>query len=987
MNRFAIVKEQTAAVFCINQAAKEYQGLKRVTGYVQQDMKTITGILPEVYEMNSDRLPEENVYQGRNLIVAGTIGENPYIDQKIAENRVNVREIEGKRECYRMLVITDQQAAKGSNLLIIVGSDKLGTFYGLLHLSELMGISPWQYWGDVKPVTRKEIEIGYDQLSCVSREPSIRYRGFFLNDEWPSLGKFVMQAFGGFNELFYEKVFELLLRLKGNFLWPAMWSASFRLDGKENPLANAMLADELGIVMGTSHHEPLMRAGEEFNHFKSNSNEEGYGKDWDYYRNPRGLEQFWKDSVIRNQPFKNLITIGMRGERDSKILGENSGLKENIQLLKDVILAQKRILKEHGMEKEPKVLALYKEVEDYYYGDEKNEGLEQWKELEDVMLLLSDDNFGNTRTLPTKANWNRKGGWGLYYHLDYHGGPISYEWINSTPITKVWEQMCMAYEYGIRDLWIVNVGDLRPVELPLNYFMDLAYDFDQYGSKALNTTGAYLKQWVKQNFGQWLEDKRLAVIENLLNGYTRMNGDRRPEAVYSDTFSILQEHEAWRELNRAKQLEHQAETLGYKMPQEAKDAYYGLVSFPAMAAANLRKMQIYAGLNEYFMRERCELANYFHQRTQECILKDQELVRGYNEEMSGGKWNGMMSSNHVGFHCWNDEGWSYPMTDQLCDKQWEETILFTEGNEHGITSGDVVLPVFTSIEKESYEMLLCHAENSSVDFCRESWVDIKQESINSKATRFIIQVNWEECKQDCDAVLRIAVDHKIFTVLIQVRQIEMPQNLSGRVYVESKGYISMEAIHYTAKSEPNEKMTDERIHALAWNPLQKFLQPLEYTDSGYCCPEWKAIENYGRGDGAMKVFPAVTECQEIQNAPSLEYRFYLHHSGEYTMKVYLAPSNPLMKKQGMRIGYSMDEAAFDISDTVPEGYRAGESEDPTWSRAVLNNVRENIRKYQLSEGLHTLKIAYVDPGIVVQKIELYQKESNTYYGYRETFHL
>ena len=198
----------------------------------------------------------------------------------------------------------------------------------------MFGVSPWHYFGDAVIEKKETVEADESLLKFISKKPSVEYRGFFLNDEWPSLGSWVTNAFGDFNEDFYEKVFDLLLRLKGNFLWPAMWSAVFSEDGRAFPTASAELADELGIYMGTSHHEPLYRAGEEFSHMMTDSNDIGYGKAWSYYSNPRGLYEFWSDSIKARGKYKNLITVGMRGERDSKILGEDATMKDNIDLLK-----------------------------------------------------------------------------------------------------------------------------------------------------------------------------------------------------------------------------------------------------------------------------------------------------------------------------------------------------------------------------------------------------------------------------------------------------------------------------------------------------------------------------------------------------------------------------------------------------------------------------------------------------------------------------
>ena len=445
-----------------------------------------------------------------------------------------------------------------------------------------------------------------------------------------------------------------------------MWAEVFSEDGRSYPEASADLATDLGITMGTSHHEPLFRAGEEFSYLMTDSNEVGYGKDWSYYTNARGIYKFWEDGVKRNKDHKALITIGMRGERDSLLLGEDATMKDNVDLLKKAITDQKKILADNGLADAPKVLALYKEVEDYYYGDKDTEGLCNWSELDDTLLLLSDDNFGNLRSVPDPETRSRKAGWGIYYHLDYHGDPISYEWVNSTPVTKIWEQLTTAYEYGIRRLWIVNVGDLRPVEMPLSYFMDLAYDMDRY--KVPNITYDYMRSWAAEQFPSCDEDL-IDKITSVLDSYTRFNGDRRPEATHPDTFSFNEDEEALRELERSEVLYAAADSLASLIPDEYKDRYYGLVEFPAKASANLRKMMILKGAYDIAYANDNAAANLIKDEIDNCIASDKELVRLYNEEMSGGKWCGMMSSKHVDFKHWNDEDSAYPETSYIAEAE------------------------------------------------------------------------------------------------------------------------------------------------------------------------------------------------------------------------------------------------------------------------------------------------------------------------------
>jgi len=594
-------------------------------------------------------------FNSDTVIYAAVAGENTAYD-RLFGTQEEIDSLKARRESFITKVIEDPQGL-GRTAVFIMGSETIGTEYGLLRLSEQSGVSPWHYWGDVTPKKQEKIEIEREEIEFVSKEPSVEYRGFFLNDEWPSLGNFVTNTFGRFNEHFYDRVFDLLLRLKGNFLWPAMWAEVFAEDGQSYPQASADLATELGITMGTSHHEPLFRAREEFSYLMTDENNKGYGKDWSYYSNDEGIYRFWEDGVKRDKDHKALITIGMRGERDSLLLGEDATMKDNVDLLKKAILDQKKILRENGLADAPTVLALYKEVEDYYYGDKDTEGLNKWDQLDEALLLLSDDNFGNLRSVPDAANKDRKAGWGIYYHFDYHGDPISYEWVNSTPIRKAWEQLTSAYEYGIRRLWIANVGDLRPVELPLSYFMELAYDLEKMSD--LKNTEAFTKNWVAQQFEE-ADDKTKQNIVLLLDDYINMNGDRRPEAIHPDTFSFTEDNEALRELKRAEDIYSRADSIRNDLPEAARDKFYGLVEFPAKGSANLRRMMILTGAYDIAKDVNQAMAERLRIEVEKTVELDHELVRRYNQEMSGGKWNGMMGSKHVNFQHWNDEDSVYP---------------------------------------------------------------------------------------------------------------------------------------------------------------------------------------------------------------------------------------------------------------------------------------------------------------------------------------
>jgi hypothetical protein len=923
--------------------------------------------------------------------------------------------------------------ADTTTVLLIAGTDRLGAIYGLLEISKICGMPTWCYWGDALPKRQPELHLPAEALTKVSKEPSVRLRGFFMNDEWPSLGNWVSNTFGDFNVDFYEQVFVLLLRMHGNFLWPAMWSASFPCDGaggntqETDPLANAILADELGITMSTSHHEPLMRASEEWDHVKSTDNAVGYGRDWNYRTNARGLHEYWDDSVKRMGAFRNLYTLGMRGERDSKIMGEDATMLDNVNLLKDTIRDQKGILAAHGLEDAPKVLALYKEVEDYFYGDETTPGLAEWEELDDVMLLLSDDNFANCRTLPTAKTKDRPAGWGLYYHFDYHGGPISYEWVNSTALQKVWDQMTLAYEYGIRDLWVVNVGDLRPQELPLSYFLDLAYDFESMGSSAPNGCEAYIRKWVNEQFaaldetadnqsaqaekfggvaqpsatgsGQSaqantsdasglseslsLADDIREKIAQILSLYTHMNQNRRPEVVYEDTFSVNYLQEAARELKKTELIEKRCFEVFDKIDERLAPAFYGLAAFPALASANVRKMMIYAGYYNLYASAGDGLANVCNALVTECIARDKELCRCYNEEMAGGKWNGMMLSNHVGFHRWNDEGWSYPKTAVIAEKDglfvWSED----DGSScfAGFDAEPCVLTLPTLMEGRGEELLLTVSASGTYDADAEN-VEIGLQGIPEWLNVVVAPKFEKELESPAleDELLDMMADFRACPTAYEVRislserADLLPQESvsdgfkitlgTACVYVETR----FESLADEAVGEDMRKVENNGYLALEVN--QARLTP------GKNGREFLLLTEYGKTADTLRMEPVFGGVKDAADAPKAELGFRIVHEGTYQIRLCFGPSNPVEKGFGQCFGLLLDGEALPgtngeaVRDSLPAGFIAGDYNSPAWCRGVLDNIRVVTYTAKLSAGTHSLLYIGADAGVLLQRVEL-----------------
>lgn len=646
---FPVVKDGKALRIILDDS--DFEGVRIAAEAFAGDVGLVTGIRPEICTTSDVSRTEQE--SGSVALLAGTAGHSLIIDALAANGGLDLSAVQGKWETYTTAVI--ENPARGiSRAIVVAGSDKRGTVYGIYRLSELIGVSPWVWWADVLPQERSEVLLSVSALTYTSKEPSVKYRGFFINDEWPSFGKWTTNRFGGFNEKMYAHVFALILRLKGNLLWPAMWSTVFSEDGESSPQANAELADEYGIVMGTSHHEPMFRAGEEWQKVYAE-----YGPDnaWDFRENRNAVTEFWRDGVGRNGAYENIVTLGMRGERDSALGGST---QSNIKLLKDCITTQRRLLDEAGLSDCPKILTLYKEVEDFWYGTEASEksaaseGLCSWKELDDVTIMLCDDNFGNVRTLPRQEERNRSAGWGMYYHVDYHGAPNSYEWINTVQLEKIQEQMSMAYDYGVHTVWILNVGDLKPMELPLSYFLDLAYDFEQYGTNAPNSCSVYLTDWVEQQFGPaFPAHSDREHIAEILASYTKLNTIRKPEVTFPGTFPTESEADFIRGIGET--LEREAEVYYGRTPDRWKDAFYELVYFPAAASANVKLMNLAAGAGDA-------------EETDAAIKKDIQLNAFYNTETAGGKWDGMMSSPHIGYSHWDAAEWKYPAVRRVIRK-------------------------------------------------------------------------------------------------------------------------------------------------------------------------------------------------------------------------------------------------------------------------------------------------------------------------------
>ncbi len=585
----------------------DYKGVLRAVNDLKEDFRKVTGNTPQ---------------QGaaKFALIIGTVGKSAIIDKLIQTGKIEAKDLTGKNEKYILKTVMNPIDGVDA-ALVIAGSDKRGTIYGVYELSSQIGVSPWYYWADVPVINQKNLYV--KPGTYTEGEPAVQYRGIFLNDEAPALSGWSKATFGGFNHQFYEKVFELILRLKGNFLWPAMWGSAFYDD---DPL-NGPLADEYGIVMGTSHHEPMALAQQDWKR-------RGEGA-WDYKKNGEILRKFWTSGIERAKDWESLITIGMRGDGDEPMSEES-----NIDLLQKIVKDQRTIIsKVTGKKAEtvPQVWALYKEVQDYY-----DKGM---RVPDDITLLLCDDNWGNVRKLPDLNAPKRKGGYGMYYHFDYVGGPRNYKWINVSQVQRIWEQMNLTYQYGVDKIWVVNVGDLKPMEYPISFFLDMAWNPNRFNEDNLVQ---HTEEWCAQQFSK----KYAKESARLINLYTKYNRRVTPELLNEKTYSLENYNEFETVVNDYRNLVIDAMRLYNLIPNNYKDAFDQLVLFPINACSNLYEMYFAVAKNRFYAEKQDVQANYWADKAKECFERDSILTVHYNQNIAGGKWAHMMDQIRIGYTYW-----------------------------------------------------------------------------------------------------------------------------------------------------------------------------------------------------------------------------------------------------------------------------------------------------------------------------------------------
>ncbi|MRR18951.1 glycosyl hydrolase [bacterium] len=949
---FTLASPGTVAALCVSQ--DEWPGVARALRDLQTDIGRVTGNTPDFITGKTPRK--------REVVIAGTIGKSQLIDKLIKKGKINVDDVAGKWESF-LIQTVDKPMPGVSRALIIAGSDKRGTIYGIYHISREIGVSPWHWWADV-PVLKSDA-LYVDPGRHVWGEPSVRYRGIFLNDEYPALTRWVSFKYGdvtpsqnppvppgvaNYGSEFYARIFEALLRLKANYLWPAMWNNAFN----EDDLRNARLADEYGIVMGTTHQEPMLRAQKEWDRrYKSTLGS------WSWTSHADTLVKFWRDGIRRNKEYESIITLGLRGADDTEM--GPGGPEGNIARLEKIVDIQRRLISEelnNDVTRVPQLWCLYKEVQDYYHAG--------MRVPDDVTLLWAEDNWGNVRRLPTTEERTRNGGAGVYYHFDYHGGPRSYQWLNTSPIPKIWDQLSLAKQYGADRIWIVNVGHFRGYEIPMEYFLSMAYETDAYGSDGMSEWTA---QWAARQFGP----EHAEEIGEIITSYTKFNSRRKPELLSPLTYSLVNYLEAETVTSEYNRLLIRAEVIKEMLPEEMQDAYFHLVLFPVKACALVNELYVAAGKNALYASQGRSAAGMMADRTEELFRADTMLMGYYNRVYADGRWNHFMDQSHLGYVNWAD-----PPVNSLRHIKLERPVIpegalpaiavegspaawpaVTAEEQAGASRGPAVagtakaspgpeetplLPPFDAFNRQTRYFDVFNRGSEPFDYtitANDPWITLSHTAgAITDQQRVLVSIDWQMLTYGShDGSITVRSAGREARIGLTAFNPAEPQPSTVEGFVEADGYVSMEAAHYTLNID-----TDERY--------------------------WEWIEDYGRTLSGLRA-TAVTDAPPAvpgKDAPLLEYKMYLFSVGDFETVLHLAPSLNFLPDRDFKIGLSIDDADPQIITVVPKEFNA-ENGNRVWEKTVMDNTRYVKGTVNVKEpGYHTLKIWMIDPGIVLEKI-------------------
>lgn len=923
---------QTAAILY---DASDAAVVKRAAELFAADVEAVTGRRPQVTSATGETGP---------AVIVGTVGGSALIRRLSEAGKIDTAPLEGAWERY--LIQTVANPLPGiRKALVIAGSDRRGAAYGLFTLSELIGVSPWYWWADV-PV-KKHAALHVDAPPTYSQTPSVRYRGIFLNDEDWGLTPWASQTFeperGNIGPRTYAKVCELLLRLKANYLAPAMHPVSTSFNQIPE---NKLVADTFAIVMGSTHCEPLLL------NTASEWDTQTMGP-WNYDKNKEGINRVLTQRVRENSPYENVYTLALRGLHDGA-MSTTLPMHEKVRMLQQALLDQRQILAENidrSVETVPQAFTPYKEVLEIY-----SNGLEL---PDDVTIVWPDDNYGYMKRLSGVREQRRTGRSGVYYHVSYLGVPHSYLWFSTTPPSLMYEELRKAYDTTADRLWLLNCGDLKGSEMQVSLFLDMAWDIGRFTA---DNVVSYPARWLAGIFGEAYYDRLEAMTREHLRlafprkpeymgwGYHWNRFDHNCEQLTDTDFSFTNYDEAQRRLEAYRQLGARAEALLHEIGDEARPAFYQLVYYPLRGAELMNRMTLGGQRNRWYARQGRAATNAVRDEVQRCYDSLQVITRGYNS-LLGGKWNHMMSmrQNYDGVSAY----FNLPHLATHDAAGAPRLALQVAGEDVTGARAFHALPAFDNYLRRTYPVEIYNRGGGTLAWtahASEPWVVLsKSAGKTADEERITVGIDWEKAPSGnaVPAQIVFRAGEQSEKVLVSLFNPTAPSRAELRgIYVENNGCVSIPAAG---------------CHRVRENDRIKIT----------------AVEDLGIEGPALQLGDPTAPLQifRSRDVPCAEYDFYAFDAGSVDVYTYVLPTFPLHADRDFRIGENTNtDTKYSVQ--IDDGALATPSSShveysQVWFESVLRNCAVNKSTLHIDKpGRHTLRIRVGDPGIVLQKIVL-----------------
>ncbi|KAI0085503.1 hypothetical protein BDY19DRAFT_996640 [Irpex rosettiformis] len=928
-------------------SSDDWPGVQRAAADFASDIQKVTGVKPMLMNATTDKLPQLS-----SAIIIGTFNKSSLIQQVVQHANLSVADVEGKWEAFSAHEVKNPLPGI-SSAYVIIGSDKRGSIYGLYDHSEQFGVSPWYWWADVPTTTHSQLFV--TSSGCAHGTPSVKYRGLFLNDEQPALQNWAMEKFTNgtgaaltnspFNHFFYSNLFELLLRLKANYFWPAQWSSAFYVDDS----LNGFIADYYGIVMGTSHEEPMARSiPVEWNLF-------GVGE-WDYSVNADFIYEFWLNRTEEVKNFDTLFTVGMRGNGDLPLSQDG-----NIQLLGKIISDQAKIFTTvfNGTDigEIPQMWCLYKEVEGYY-----DNGL---RAPDYVTLLWTDDNWGNIRRFPLPSERNRTGGAGVYYHYDYVGDPRDYKWITSSQISKTHEQLSLAIDRQADRIWILNVGDLKPYELGIEFFMTYGWNASVWNPNNLDN---FVTSWAQREFGLSSHDG--ATVTEIIANVTRWNARRKPELLNQTTYSLTNYREADTVLTNWEATSNASTRIYNALPSNKKAAFFELVHHPVQASFTLQNMWISSGLSALRASQARISANTYADQVEDLFEQDYQLEQQYHQLLNG-KWDHMMDQTHVMYYYWQQPmANTMPPTTRVQAKKQALAGPLRVGIEGSLGAWPGDNPNQCALGYNCPPPTLTF--DSYLPFGNR-YIDIGAGGPNTFQYTITSNVSWLKLTTTSGTITKDTPDERIF-VSVDWTKVTGVENASIRITANAAGQgSSSQSVNVVA----NHTVVPSDFHGFVEGDgvvsIEAAHTSRNTTIDGI---SWSELPGYGRTLSAITPWPRGGDEKNFTagSGPSVEYDFYTFNSisggGKVAVTTLVAPTlNGLGPDQRLKIAVQVDSLEPVTTQFIPAEIPG--NVPPGWDGLdgfVANSIVSVPNTFNVAPGAHTLKIWMVEPTVIVEKI-------------------